>query len=205
MPPRLSARQEQCIRLTAFRTDKEIAAHLGISEATVKKHVHEACQRLGVNRRKAALAILGQMGPGPNDPMAEPSTPRFDAIVEGKTRNGQVGGSAAAMELGRAGDRPGSAGNGGSGSSGARAHDVRPEGRGGGSDILDGPSDVGSGDGGTAVANARFGYRTPPRGSLLRLTLIGITAIVLAAMLITVGSLVSEFHHVVERFDPEAD
>ncbi len=34
--------------------------------------------------------------------------------------------------------------------------------------------------------------------------LIGITAIVLVAMLITVGGLVSEFHHVVERFDPEA-
>lgn len=51
-------RQEECLRLTAFRTDREIAAVLGISEATVKKHVHEACQRLGVNRRKAALALL---------------------------------------------------------------------------------------------------------------------------------------------------
>jgi DNA-binding CsgD family transcriptional regulator len=63
MHPRLSARQEQCLRLTAFRTDKEIAAHLGISEATVKKHVHEACQRLGVNRRKAALALLEPVVP----------------------------------------------------------------------------------------------------------------------------------------------
>lgn len=54
----LSARQEECLRLTAFRTDREIAAVLGISEATVKKHVHEACQRLGVKRRKAALALL---------------------------------------------------------------------------------------------------------------------------------------------------
>lgn len=63
MHPRLSARQEQCLRLTAFRTDKEIAAHLGISEATVKKHVHEACQRLGVNRRKAALALLDPIVP----------------------------------------------------------------------------------------------------------------------------------------------
>jgi DNA-binding CsgD family transcriptional regulator len=63
MYPRLSARQEQCLRLTAFRTDKEIAAHLGISEATVKKHVHEACQRLGVNRRKAALALLDPIVP----------------------------------------------------------------------------------------------------------------------------------------------
>lgn len=54
----LSARQEECLRLTAFRTDREIAAVLGISEATVKKHVHEACHRLGVTRRKAALAML---------------------------------------------------------------------------------------------------------------------------------------------------
>lgn len=58
MRPGLSARQEECLRLTAYRTDREIAAVLGISEATVKKHVHEACQRLGVNRRKAALALL---------------------------------------------------------------------------------------------------------------------------------------------------
>lgn len=71
MHPRLSARQEQCLRLTAFRTDKEIAAHLGISEATVKKHVHEACQRLGVNRRKAALALL--------DPIV-PDTPAGPAV-----------------------------------------------------------------------------------------------------------------------------
>jgi DNA-binding CsgD family transcriptional regulator len=63
MHPLLSARQEQCLRLTAFRTDKEIAAHLGISEATVKKHVHEACQRLGVNRRKAGLALLDPVVP----------------------------------------------------------------------------------------------------------------------------------------------
>ena len=58
MRPGLSARQEECLRLTAFRTDREIALLLGISEATVKKHVHEASQRLGVNRRKAALALL---------------------------------------------------------------------------------------------------------------------------------------------------
>jgi DNA-binding CsgD family transcriptional regulator len=73
MHPRLSARQEQCLRLTAFRTDKEIAAHLGISEATVKKHVHEACQRLGVNRRKAALALLDPIVPDTSDgPAVDP-------------------------------------------------------------------------------------------------------------------------------------
>ncbi|CAN5125775.1 hypothetical protein BH09PSE1_BH09PSE1_28680 [soil metagenome] len=105
MPPRLSARQEQCVRLTAFRTDKEIAAHLGISEATVKKHVHEACQRLGVNRRKAALAILDQKGPGyPNDPMAEPVQVRSDRPSEGEPVDGQGRGTTAGPELGESGD-----------------------------------------------------------------------------------------------------
>ena len=71
MRPVLSARQEECLRLTAFRTDREIAAVLGISEATVKKHVHEACHRLGVTRRKAALALLA-----PNEAALAPTTAR---------------------------------------------------------------------------------------------------------------------------------
>lgn len=58
MPTALTPRQEECLRLTRLLTDREIAARLGVSEPTVKKHVLEACQRLGVNRRKAALAIL---------------------------------------------------------------------------------------------------------------------------------------------------
>ena len=56
----LTARQEECLRLTRLMTDRQIAAHLGVSEATVKKHVLEACRRLGVNRRKAGLALLEQ-------------------------------------------------------------------------------------------------------------------------------------------------
>ncbi len=66
----LSARQEQCLRLTAFRTDREIAGVLGISEATVKKHVHEACQRMGVKRRKAALAMLTSNDAAPLHPVS---------------------------------------------------------------------------------------------------------------------------------------
>lgn len=58
MPTALTPRQEECLRLTRLLTDREIAAQLGVSEPTVKKHVLEACQRLGVNRRKAALALL---------------------------------------------------------------------------------------------------------------------------------------------------
>jgi len=70
MAQRLSARQEESLRLTAFLTDKEIAVQLGLSETTVKKHVHEACRRLGVNRRKAALALLERNVPDPTkDPI----------------------------------------------------------------------------------------------------------------------------------------
>ena len=35
MSQRLSARQEECLRLTAFLTDKEIAVRLGLSEAAL--------------------------------------------------------------------------------------------------------------------------------------------------------------------------
>ena len=65
----LTARQEECLRLTRLMTDRQIAAHLGVSEATVKKHVLEACRRLGVNRRKAGLALLEQA-----DTVATPSS-----------------------------------------------------------------------------------------------------------------------------------
>jgi len=58
MPAPLTPRQEECLRLTRLMTDREIASKLGISEPTVKKHVMEACQRLGVNRRKLALGLL---------------------------------------------------------------------------------------------------------------------------------------------------
>lgn len=61
----LTERQKECLRLTRWMTDKEIAARLGLSEATVKKHVLEACRRLGVNRRKAGLALLETDEPVP--------------------------------------------------------------------------------------------------------------------------------------------
>lgn len=76
MPNALTPRQEECLRLTRLLTDREIAARLGVSEPTVKKHVLEACQRLGVNRRKAALAILEGLDP---DALAAPVS---DPVVQ---------------------------------------------------------------------------------------------------------------------------
>lgn len=79
MPNALTPRQEECLRLTRLLTDREIAARLGVSEPTVKKHVLEACQRLGVNRRKAALAILEGLDPEVlAPPVSELVVPRVD-------------------------------------------------------------------------------------------------------------------------------
>lgn len=92
MPTALTPRQEECLRLTRLLTDREIAAQLGVSEPTVKKHVLEACQRLGVNRRKAALAILEDLDAEAqvSDPVAgvsgtlDPSTESLSSIADGR-------------------------------------------------------------------------------------------------------------------------
>ncbi len=143
----LSARQAQCIRLTAFRTDREIAAHLGISEATVKKHVHEACQRLGVNRRKAALALLEQGDVAEAAPQDVVEAPVVDAAPE-------------AAEAESA---------------------VQP--------VMTAP--VG-----------RFGYRPPPRNPVFRLALIVGLIFFLALTTVGIALLVSDFHSLMDRFDP---
>jgi DNA-binding CsgD family transcriptional regulator len=149
MHPRLSARQEQCLRLTAFRTDKEIAAHLGISEATVKKHVHEACQRLGVNRRKAALALL--------DPIV-PDTP------------GTAGPDAYPKQTMAPADTPGA---------------LAP----------------GSLEAGVDPGNARLGYKAPPPGPAVRITMIVALTIILAAFVATTVVMLGEMHEAVGKID----
>ena len=58
MSDRLTRRQEECLRLSATMTDKEIARALGISENTVDKHFREILRKFGVSTRKAALRAL---------------------------------------------------------------------------------------------------------------------------------------------------
>lgn len=55
---RLTARQEEVLRLSAMMTDKEIGRALGISENTVDKHFREILRKCGVHNRKAALRQL---------------------------------------------------------------------------------------------------------------------------------------------------
>lgn len=151
MHPLLSARQEQCLRLTAFRTDKEIAAHLGISEATVKKHVHEACQRLGVNRRKAALALLDPVAPGDAE-MASSKTP------EASSKQPEV--------------------------------------------VLGAPNlDTPSTSTAAVKDDGRLGYRVPPNSPVLRVLLILVLTIVLAALVVTLVVMLGDMHEAVGKID----
>jgi DNA-binding CsgD family transcriptional regulator len=192
MHPRLSARQEQCLRLTAFRTDKEIAAHLGISEATVKKHVHEACQRLGVNRRKAALALMDPIVPErrkassstgaaagyPKHPMAR-RTPDHHAVRdrEQDIDEGDGQGGAAGSPRLPEGDRTGPVPMDGRGLlSGHAGRDNRPE-------------------------HGRLGYRLPPGNPFLRAVLIVGLTIVIAALVVTLVTMLGDMHEAVGRID----
>ena len=82
MSVRLTARQEECLRLSVTMTDKEIARALGISANTVDKHMREATRRLGVSRRKEALRLLGSNPPYVSAAIPEAAADRFDQGVD---------------------------------------------------------------------------------------------------------------------------
>ncbi|OYW38116.1 MAG: hypothetical protein B7Z42_08710 [Brevundimonas sp. 12-68-7] len=200
MPSPLTERQEECLRLTAFQTDKEIAWSLGISESVVKKHIFEACRRLGVNRRKAALALLERNVPSPpKHPMADPS--RIVAVSPGKTEDGhgETAGGASALDLGRNGggapeavadiaDRHGAGGL----ASGGPGAAVRAVARGSAaraavSGLADGPG-------------RRWGYRPPPDG-LVRLLIIAALAVVMALATKAVLDLMNDSQRMAQAID----
>lgn len=58
----LTEMQLTVLRAVHGRSSKEAARTLGISQSTVDKHIENACKRLGVNGRKAALPLLLQAG-----------------------------------------------------------------------------------------------------------------------------------------------
>lgn len=61
MPERLSQRQVECLKLSAFMSDKEIGRKLGLSPHTVENHIREAKRKLGVTSRKKALELLTEI------------------------------------------------------------------------------------------------------------------------------------------------
>ena len=196
MSQRLSARQEECLRLTAFLTDKEIAARLGLSEATVKKHVHEACRRMGVNRRKAALALLERNVPGPKDPIGGGGRSAVDASLDRESDHGIEEYAASALDLGRPGGgagrvQPDGRARSGSQPSAARAGRrrgaVEPEG------TVAAGAERGLGDGPGRRPERRLGYRPPPRGWGVRLLILLVIVVVTAVMLKAVADLMLAF------------
>src|ERR1700754_681106 len=167
MSPGLSARQEECLRLTAFLTDKEIAARLGLSETTVKKHVHEACRRLGVNRRKAALALLERNVPGPTkDPIGEtPVTPSAAAAVRELSNDGYTKQAPSPLDVGGPGGGAGRVQPRGRGEPAAGLSGARPGGRrrtGQSQGVASAGAERGVDAGADGSPDRRLGYRPPP-------------------------------------------
>ncbi|WP_082560163.1 MULTISPECIES: helix-turn-helix transcriptional regulator [unclassified Brevundimonas] len=196
MSQRLSARQEECLRLTAFLTDKEIAARLHLSEATVKKHVHEACRRMGVNRRKAALALLERNVPGPKDPIGGGDLSAVDASLDRESDHGIEKSAASPVDLGgsrgRAGrvqsdgrERPGPESS--AAGTGGRRGAVEPAG------TAAAGAERGLGDGAGGGPERRLGYRPPPRGWGVRLLILLVIVVVTAVMLKAVADLILAF------------
>lgn len=197
MSQRLSARQEECLRLTAFLTDKEIAVRLGLSEATVKKHVHEACRRMGVNRRKAALALLEQKVPGPKDPIGggrvSPAHLSRDREIE---YEGHETPAPSPLDLGRPGGGAERVQPNGGEPSGLQPPPERTGGRRGADEPARTPatgSERGLGDGPGRSPERRLGYRPPPRGWGVRLLILLVAIVVTAVMLRAVAGLVLDY------------
>lgn len=91
MTERLTKRQEECLRLSATMTDKEIARALGISENTVDKHFREILRKFEVPTRKAALRALASDAPYATDAIPPAAGTGPDPAVDA----GRVAGSLA--------------------------------------------------------------------------------------------------------------
>jgi DNA-binding CsgD family transcriptional regulator len=196
MSQRLSARQEECLRLTAFLTDKEIAVRLGLSEATVKKHVHEACRRLGVNRRKAALALLERNVPGPKDPIGDGEGSSVDASLDRETDHGIEQHAASPLDVGGSGGRAGQVHADGAERSGPQPSAQGTGGRrgaGGPEGIAAAGAERGMGDGPGGLPERRLGYRPPPRSWAVRLLILLVIVLVTAVLLKAVADLILDY------------
>lgn len=179
----LTERQIECLRLTPGMNDKMIARALGISEPTVKKHIHEACQRLGVNSRKAAWAALTAMEsnvPDTSHPMAPIGGVGSGRPIVMEGHDGTRNTAAAALDVGGSGDG---------------VEPFRDRARDGaldaGAPVAGGPGTGAGVVGDRAVEGShergvdrgvggRFGYQPPPGGRLARLFFIVLFAIVSA-------------------------
>ena len=193
MPNRLSARQIECLKLTRLMSDKEIARHLNISESTVKKHVFEACQRFGVNRRKAALAELERLVPGAT---SHPIPSAVAAVLHEPVETGECHEQlqpTSAVDVDRSRRSDGSSYQG----AGSGCREAAP---------IAGPSrrrptDESGGafegtDGRSASATAtKYGYKPPPESVFTRLILIVVSMALTALIFSAISSVVVQDQH----------
>jgi len=205
MSQRLSARQEQCLRLTVFLTDKEIAVRLGLSEATVKKHVHEGCRRLGVNRRKAALAILERKVPAPpKDPIGAAPTEVLSDPIAMEADHGFSRQGATPLDVGGSGGGTGRVQSTGSGRSGAGASDTGADGRRTGVEparIAAAGVERGLGHGPGGSPERRLGYQPPPRGWGVRILIILVLLVLGAVMMRAIADTIVAYQAQVRAID----
>lgn len=208
MSQRLSVRQEQCLRLTAFLTDKEIAVRLGLSEATVKKHVHEGCRRLGVNRRKAALAILERKVPDPTkDPIGAATAEDLSGPVAMEADDGFSRQAAPPLDVGGSGSGAGRVQPAGGGRSGAGASDPGAGGRRAGLEPARAAAagvERGLGDGPGRSPERRLGYQPPPRGWGVRILIILVLLVLGAVMMRAIADTVVAYQSQVRTIDRNA-
>ncbi|QDH74645.1 helix-turn-helix transcriptional regulator [Brevundimonas sp. M20] len=205
MSPGLSARQEECLRLTAFLTDKEIAARLGLSEATVKKHVHEACRRLGVNRRKAALALLERKVPeDTKDPIGGSLSAAFSAPDVREADDDFAETAPTPVDLGGSGSGAGRVQHAGRERPGAGAPDAgagggRRTGEPAGTAAAGAERGLGHGAGGRA--EPRLGYRPPPRNWGVRILIIVVMLVLAAVMMRAIADSIVAYQRQVRVID----
>jgi len=59
----LTSRELECMHWAAMgKTSWEIGVIIGLAERTINFHITRACEKLGVNRRQAAITIAIQRG-----------------------------------------------------------------------------------------------------------------------------------------------
>ncbi|RTZ45763.1 LuxR family transcriptional regulator [Candidimonas sp. SYP-B2681] len=59
----LTSRELACLRWAAFgKTSWEMGVILGLTERTINFHIHNACRKLGVHGRQAAITAALQSG-----------------------------------------------------------------------------------------------------------------------------------------------